>query len=593
MSVKATRARRRLDGASEQFLQPATNGAPALTAAALVLSGKRPDRRDLPRQAAAWQSEVWALLDEIGELWFAGSWMSSAQSRMKLVAAKVTDDGTDPAPLSGWATPENGDNSAPNPSQDDRIASRLVARFAGGPIGQAQLLARAGWQLAIAGDTYLVALAPAPPVLPDNISTGPVPDPVQDQGSTTSIYPAPLTPTDPLDQIRSLTDDADKWQWTAYSDQEIAYGARGYQVNDGSGVVRRVPDDALILRAWRPHPRRFHEAGCATRAALPILRELRGLTMHVGSQIDSRLAGAGLLMLPQSMTFPAALQDGDLAEGEDAFVSYLMEVMMTAIKDRDSASAVVPIVIKVPDDSIGKVQYLTFATPLDEQAPELRKEALRRLALTLDVPQEIILGKGDTSHWNAWNIDEQAVTMHVAPLTAVLCHALTVGWLQPLLSNMGVERPEDYVVWFDATALTLRPDRSADATLLFDRTLIGGHAMRNASGFSDADKPTDAERKQELLLRIIERVPTLGAIILPMLGFESPSSTDLTQAAETTQAIGGIDPNNPAAAGTPVKPLQNPIRDARQLTADEKAQIVNDAQSRGKPTPQDPGALGK
>ena len=36
------------------------------------------------------------------------------------------------------------------------------------------------------------------------------------------------------------------------------------------------------------------------RAALPILRELVGLTQHVSAQIDSRLAGAGMLVMRAS-----------------------------------------------------------------------------------------------------------------------------------------------------------------------------------------------------------------------------------------------------------------------------------------------------
>lgn len=571
MSLRATRPSPRPDDTSVMEIVTEASGARrSMTAAAQVLSGKRPNRRDLPQNVAAWQSEVWGLLDEIGELWFAGSWMSAAQSRMRLVAAKVGDDGEQPRPLDGWATAEDEN---PTITPDDRIASRLVARLAGGPSGQSQIMARAGWHLTIAGDTYLVAGKPIAQVNP-NLLTGPVP-----------VVPAQADPLDPIDAARELTRDADDWFWTTYSDQELTYGSTGYRIDDGSGVQRTIPEDHLIIRCWRPHPRRFHEAGCATRSALPILRELRGLTMHVSAQIDSRLAGAGLLLLPQSMTFPAAAQVGDLNEGEDPFVQYLIEVMMTAIRDRDSAGALVPIVIKVPDDSIGKVQHLSFSQPLDQFAPALRSEALHRLSLSLDCPPEIIMGKGDTSHWNSWNIDESAVTMHVAPLTAVICHALTVGWLQPTLEKMGVENYRDYMVWYDATPLTLRPDRSTDAKELFDRTEIGGAALRRETGFSETDAPNEEERKEQLLLRIVERAPTLAPIILPLLGINIPKA-DADQAKDTALAISGIDPETGAQPG---QGAVDPIRDARQLSKEERAQIESNAQTRGRP---DAGAGG-
>lgn len=65
---------------------------------------------------------------------------------------------------------------------------------------------------------------------------------------------------------------------------------------------RDVDDDAeVIIRAWTPHPEKSVMADAPARAVLPAARELRGLTMYVSSQVDSRLAGSGLLLLPQGI----------------------------------------------------------------------------------------------------------------------------------------------------------------------------------------------------------------------------------------------------------------------------------------------------
>jgi hypothetical protein len=37
----------------------------------------------------------------------------------------------------------------------------------------------------------------------------------------------------------------------------------------------------------------------------------------------------------------------------------------------------------------------------------LRREAVERLAIGLDMPPEVLLGLGDSNHWSAWQVDEQ------------------------------------------------------------------------------------------------------------------------------------------------------------------------------------------
>lgn len=535
----------------------------SLTAAAAVLQSYGQKVRP-PSPVAAkgevhapWQHEAWALLNEIGELWFAGQWMSAALSRVRIVAAKLSDNGDEPRILSGHDDADQQDPDAAKPSPDEALVAEAVARWAGGTAGQEQLLARAGWHLGITGESYLTATA---------VATVP--------GSS-----------EPDDTGSDLPDDA---SWMAWANTELRRTASGWQLADGNVDLG---SNALVIRAWRPHPQRFAEAACATRAALPILRELRGLTQHVSAQIDSRLAGAGILLVPQSMTFPSGQQSADLnlADGEDPFVPILMQAMLTAIKDRDSAAAVVPIVIKVPDDSIGKMQHLTFGnTALDGQAKELRDEAVNRLSLALDIPKEIISGRtgAGVNHWTSWQIEESAIKLHVAPHASVLCHALTVGWLQPLLAALEVKDPDSYLVWFDTTPLVLRPDRSADAKELYDRAAIGAEALRRETGFADTDAPSAAERQALVLIRIVERAPTLAPLVLPLLGI-GIDNAELAQAAATMLALAGQAPNAPGAEGprgvggnaklTPEQAGQTTagmLRDARTLTPTEAKAVI-------------------
>ena len=69
---------------------------------------------------------------------------------------------------------------------------------------------------------------------------------------------------------------------------------------DADNELEVSPDDIYLIRVWRSHPNRAWEADSPTRSSLPVLRELVGLTMHVSAQVDSRLAGAGVFIVPQS-----------------------------------------------------------------------------------------------------------------------------------------------------------------------------------------------------------------------------------------------------------------------------------------------------
>jgi hypothetical protein len=517
---------------------------------------------------SGWQREAWDLLDQVGELWFAGSWVSAALSRVRIVAAKMTDDGDEPVILGGpgptaryrpdgTRVPVADTDTPPDEPQQtaaDQQVAALVARWAGGPSGQEQILGRVGWHLGIAGDTYLVARedTTAAPTVPGTATTPGVR--VTAQGVLEDA-PVDLPEAGAGTGMRNLI-------WGAYSTKEISKKDGKWTIDDGGEPFELPVGKHLVMRCWRPHPARFREAASAVRASLPILRELRGLTAHVGAQIDSRLAGNGLLLLPQSMTFVGSGQSADATvDAADPFIQMLMEAMVTPIKDRDSAAAVVPIVIRVPDETIGKAQYLRFGdTQLDKTAKELREEAIHRLALSLDLPQEVVTGLGQTNHWSAWQIDESAIKMHVAPVAATFCHSLTVGWLHPLLKLLGIPDAEDYLVWFDTTPLVLRPDRSGDAKELYDRAAIGAKALRRETGFLETDAPSEGERIEQTLIRIVERAPTLGPLILPLLGVNMPQKY-LDDAGEAILAISG------GQSGV------DPIRDSRKITADERRQI--------------------
>lgn len=284
----------------------------------------------------------------------------------------------------------------------------------------------------------------------------------------------------------------------------------------------------FVLRVWRPHPRKPHEANAPARAVLPILAEMDALTKRIFAEIDSRLSGAGMLLIASEFTLPAPA-DGQERKGTtaDQFQKALTDAIMESIGDQTSASARSPLVVTIPGDRIDQVKHITFSTPMDERVKELRDEAIRRLALGMDLPPEIMTGMADTNHWTAWNVDESAIKAHAEPLLDLITDSLTTGLIWPVLEAAKVADVEDYQVASDTAEMRLRPDRSKEAFELYDRGVIDAVALRREVGFDEGDAPSKEEVKAFFLRKVAagQTTPELVQAALEELGIDlSPSS---------------------------------------------------------------------
>lgn len=475
----------------------------SLTAAAVRLT-KGKVRRG---QAMAWQDEAWDLYDQVGELRFVVNAHAQAVSRARLFAAEAPLGSEDPL-----AIPEDDDEV----DEDARLARDVMASFASGQSGRTEILRRLASHLYVPGDSYLVGLPPG--------MITPTPD----------QEPTATQPTGLID-LNSL-------EWHTLSVNEVSVSDDRVKLEIGTGSPITIStNDAMVVRVWRPHPRRWWQADSPTRANLPVLRELVGLTKHVSATIDSRLSSAGVLVLPQSVEIFGNPLDEPPSNDQSAspFMDTLIAIAQEALQDRDSASAVVPLVVTVPDEvaaSIGQGSLIRFSSPFDEHAKELRDEAIRRLSLGLDAPPELLLGMGSINHWGAWLISEENVKTHIDPVLALICDALTTQWLWPVLRSMGVSNPERFLVWWDLSDLTLRPNRSGEAQQAHERGVITDDALRRAMGFDDDDAPDTVETDQavQMALRLIEAAPALVT---------SPGLPALVQQIRTVMGIGGGTPS--------------------------------------------------
>jgi len=241
--------------------------------------------------------------------------------------------------------------------------------------------------------------------------------------------------------------------------------------------------------------------------------------MHISAQVDSRLAGAGVFVIPQSasdaMRRGKGLSEVAVEEDDsDPFTDALIEGMLTPISDRSNASALVPLVVTAPDDSTDKFHHYAFSQPLDTEARPLREEAIRRLALGQDAPPELLLGMGGMNHWGAWLVKEDVVTTHIEPPLALICDALTVQFLHPTLIAQGMSPEEagEYVIWYDVSHLIVRPNRGSDAMSLHERGAISDEALRTATGFDESDAPAEMQAMDPAVTYALDMLKTAPSL---------------------------------------------------------------------------------
>jgi hypothetical protein len=157
--------------------------------------------------------------------------------------------------------------------------------------------------------------------------------------------------------------------------------------------------------------------------------------------------------------------------------------------------------------------HISFARPLDSAAMDMRTELIRRLALGLDAPPEVLMGNGASNHWSAWQIAEDFVKLHIMPVIGLIRDALVREYLRPVLEANGIMNPQDYTIEADASALTLRPNRSAEALQLNAAGLITDAAAREALGFGEEDAPEESARMDDaimLALDMLKQAPSLA-----------------------------------------------------------------------------------
>lgn len=410
----------------------------------------------------SWQELLWGYYDTIPEYRSGCDWVGNALSRAKLEVyfrGQRTEDANALAALSG---------------------------LFGGSEGQEEMLRLLGINYTVAGEAFIVG-----------------------------------TPA------REVGDEDD---WRVVAAVEVAASTANQRITVEN---EELEPDELAIRLWKSHARRTDEANSPSRAVIPILAEIEKLTQVIDAQADSRLTSAGILWVPSELELPTVTitaGDGDdetttnvQLEGANGLYNQLIQIASIAIEKRDSAAAKVPIVISAPGEFLEKIQHTEFWSGFDENVKGLRDEAIRRIAVGMDMPPEVLTGTAEVNHWGAWQIEEAAIKQYTEPLLNIITSDLSAGYLRPLLRGWGVPDADDYAFHADTSQMRLRPNRSKESVELWDRGALNTRTMLIENGFDPAtDMMSDSERRTWLLLKVAggSATPDQVAAALSQLGVQ-------------------------------------------------------------------------
>ncbi len=444
------------------------------------------------RQSAStsWQSEAWEYYDSIGEIKYAFNLVASVVSRIRLYAAGVGSPSDTPAPIDSVSTIEPRLAAA---------AERALDRLSSAYGGQPGLLKDAALNLQVTGECYLVQ----------------IPERVGSQLPETWD----IRSTDEL-QVDS------RGNYIINPRRDV--GGNSSMMSQGSKDAIALPKSAYVGRIWRAHPRYTQEADSSLRGLLDLCAELLLLNRTFRATARSRL-NAGALYLPDGLSVAATPdpdypydENGDYnetftpEEAADDFEDQLIDAMTTPIKDEDSASAVVPLIIRGPAELGDKIKQFKFERSFDPALSERSDRVLERIMQGLDVPKDVVTGLANVKYSNALQIDEALYKAHIEPLMLLIVDALTIMYLRPYLISNGYPEADvkKVCIWYDPSQVATRNDRATDADAGFDKIAVSYDTWRRAHGFSEADAPDPKEFALRLIMQKGQVTPELTEAML-------------------------------------------------------------------------------
>lgn len=464
----------------------------SITASASPIQVKNPHDLAKLRNLASqhtWQQYAWEYFDLIGQIHFGSNIVASLSSRLKLFPAFIENETDIPDHIT---RSEVSDEL----KQHARDAITLLSDAPGGMTG---MLKTAALNTFIAGEFYLIKYRAT---------------------AFTGEY------------------------WKVHSRDEIIIENNQLYICPFPKAPKSeyVPvDGKFMARIWNPHPRYSEVADSSMRSIIDDCEEYTILGRTVRATGRTKL-NSGFLLIPDDLS-AAQADDGETTDSSDdpnALAPYseaasdsleddILNQIIEPTQDDGSPASVAPMLIRGPADSLKNISHLSINRDFDKQQIDLYNDALNRILTGIDIPKDIVTGLADVKYANGVNVEDSLYKNHIEPLAMFICDGLTSSFLKPVLRAWGHSEEEirNVALWYDASAITAKPDRSESANFGYTNGLINAEAWRRNHDFQETDAPTPEQLVQKTVLAMPPSEAVMSAVLAELI----PNYVAATQAA--------------------------------------------------------------
>jgi hypothetical protein len=301
---------------------------------------------------------------------------------------------------------------------------------------------------------------------------------------------------------------------------------------------KETADVGVAYRMWTPHPRHSDEADSPIFAIMDICEELLILTESVRSTAVTRMTN-GIFVVPSEIS-PSPLEPvGDEDPENNVLLTDWMTHVLNQKENIGSAEAAVPFLFEAAYEYLDRVQWIKTHDPAtDYMEKDLRLEAIKRMALGMDMPPEALLGMTDANHWTAKQVMHDMWRSHGIPKAEQFADDLSEEYLRRGLEEDGYKDWNRVVVGVDDSQVVISPDRTEDADKALDRIAIGFPGYREMKGIREDMAPTEPEKEFLASLKLRQPIELEGGeLVIPQRG-------------PLAQANGNSPEDGPADPGT-------------------------------------------
>ncbi len=280
--------------------------------------------------------------------------------------------------------------------------------------------------------------------------------------------------------------DRKNFRWESYGKSDYKHQPnKPLEVRTPEGKWEKLADNWVWFRIYRPDPSDKYAAWSTHRAMLDLLESMYVHQIADTAVAQSRLAGAGILYIPNDeFTDDPDLDGGEPEPGsQQHFEARLRDAMTDSVTNRNQQDAIVPLVMFGSAEIADSIRHVLMERNDDAKGFADRMGAYRsRYAAGIDLPSEIITGMGEANHWAAWKVDQNTWQYYLQPLAQTVVDALTVNFIRPVGEALGVTGKLTAVV--DATKVIVKPDRTDAAIRLHALHALNAEAALRETGFN-------------------------------------------------------------------------------------------------------------